>query len=332
MQARRAEIEIIYNDTSVSKNILKFVTGFSYKDCASGKADQIDITVQDKEGLWIYSWFPKDGDYIKAKIKTINWNKEGDSKLFDCGLFFIDDLSFSGPPNVLSIGALSMPQNNFSTYEKTQTWEKVTVEQVAKRISDSAGLQLYYDADTVQIESTEQSNKSDMNFLYSLCSDYGLAMKVYNNKIIIFDEMKYESRKSVLTLSKTDLISWNGSASKYGVYDGVELSYSGTSKKETINYSFKVRDGSRILRLNDSVDSVAEAEKVAKAKLRAANKEENKLSISMKGNLNPVSGCCVDIVGLGVFDGKYYVDELTHKLGGGFTTNCELHRVLEGGY
>ncbi len=35
---------------------------------------------------------------------------------------------------------------------------------------------------------------------------------------------------------------------------------------------------------------------------------------------------------VGFFDGKYYVDSVTHDISSGFTTKCELHKVLEGGY
>ena len=45
-----------------------------------------------------------------------------------------------------------------------------------------------------------------------------------------------------------------------------------------------------------------------------------------------MAGSCITITDLGHFDGKYYVDSVTHDISSGFTTKCELHKVLEGGY
>ena len=86
------------------------------------------------------------------------------------------------------------------------------------------------------------------------------------------------------------------------------------------------------MKINESVENIAEAEQKAKAKLREANKTETTLSITKKGDISIVAGSCVIVIGLGHFDGKYYIDDVTHDLSNGFTTKCELHRVLEGGY
>ena len=182
------------------------------------------------------------------------------------------------------------------------------------------------------IEEIEQSAKTDLTFLYDICKDNGIAMKAYRQKIILFDEMKYEQKEAIATWKEQDFISWSGNTTIDGTYDGVLLSYQSSQKKQPIIYEFKVREGNRILKINESVENIAEAEQKAKAKLREANKTETTLSITKKGDISIVAGSCVIVIGLGHFDGKYYIDDVTHDLSNGFTTKCELHRVLEGGY
>lgn len=333
MKARRTEIELNYQGTVLNQSILRFLTGFTYKDSASGESDQLELSLSDKDGLWISDWFPQKGDRLQGKIKTINWIQEGEEKVLDCGTFLVDDIQFNGPPRSLTLGGLSIPvKADFSARKKTKTWEKVTINEVAKEIATSAGIGLFYDCEEIQIEETEQSNTTDMNFLYSLCKDYGIAMKVYNDKMILFDEKNYEARPSICTLSEQDFISYNGDTTIYGTYDGVEVTYQSTKQDQVTKYNFQPRGGNRILKINESASSPAEAEKIGKAKLREANKGETTLSITKKGDLRLFSGCCVNVTGMGHFDGKYYIDSLTHTVSSGFTTSCDMHRVLEGGY
>ena len=332
MQARRIELAILYKGKEFSKDILKFLKSFSYKDCASGESDEISLQFCDKDGLWLNDWYPQKGDSIEASMKTINWNGDEKEEIFSCGIFIVDDIQFSGRPITFTLKALSKPiADCFSATEKTKTWKKVSIKAIAEEMTKNAGIELYYDAKNVVIEEIEQSAKTDLSFLYDICKDNGIAMKAYREKIVLFDEITYEAKEPVAAWKEQDLISWNGNSTIEGTYDGVVLSYQ-SSQKKAIHYEFKPREGSRILKINESVENMAEAEQKAKAKLREANKTETTLSITKKGDISIVAGTCITMTGLGHFDGKYYIDSVTHDLGSGFTTKCEMYRVLEGGY
>jgi len=333
LQARHTELSVIYKGEEFSKNILKFLTDFSYKDCACGESDHIELTFVDKEGLWLNDWFPQKGDNIEVNIKVINWQGDEKEEIFSCGIFTVDDIKFSGRPIIFTLGAVSKPiVDCFSATEKTKTWKKVSIKAIAEEMTKNAGIELYYDAKNVAIEEIEQSAKTDLTFLYDICKDNGIAMKAYRQKIILFDEIKYEQKEAIATWKEQDFISWSGNTTIDGTYDGVLLSYQSSQKKQPIIYEFKVREGNRILKINESVENIAEAEQKAKAKLREANKTETTLSITKKGDISIVASSCVIVIGLGHFDGKYYIDDVIHNLSNGFTTKCELHRVLEGGY
>lgn len=333
MQARRTELSVIYKGQEFSKDILKFLKSFSYKDCASGESDELSLEFADKQGLWLKEWYPKKGDTIEASIKTINWNGDETEENFSCGIFTVDDIQFNGRPISFTLKALSKPiAEAFSATEKTKTWKKASIKAIAEEMTQNAGIELYYEAKNVVIEEIEQSAKTDLSFLYDLCKDNGIAMKAYRQKIVLFDEIEYEARPSIATWKEQDFISWKGNSTIEGTYDGVILSYQSSQKKQPITYKFQPREGNRILKVNESVENMAEAEQKAKAKLREANKTETTLSITKKGDISIVAGSCIMITDLGHFDGKYYVDSVTHDIGSGFTTKCELHKVLEGGY
>ena len=120
MKARQASVVVKYNDKDITKTITDYIEGFSYVDNASGSADTVTLKLNNRSGKWSGSWIPVQGDSVKTIIKLTNWNKEGDNRKFDCGYFLIDDLSFSGPPSIASIGGISTPINtDFNVTKKS---------------------------------------------------------------------------------------------------------------------------------------------------------------------------------------------------------------------
>jgi len=68
----------------------------------------------------------------------------------------------------------------------------------------------------------------------------------------------------------------------------------------------------------------------AKAYARLKNKNEWTCTLNMVGNVKMVGGVNIQITGFGVYDGKYSVDEATHKTGDGYTSTVKAHKVLVG--
>ena len=105
MQARQSYVSVKYNGKDITKKITDYTEGFEYVDNASGTADTVSLKLNNRSGVWWGGWIPIQGDYVEATIKTTNWNKEGDNRSLNCGYFLIDDLGYSGPPQIATIGA-----------------------------------------------------------------------------------------------------------------------------------------------------------------------------------------------------------------------------------
>ena len=80
----------------------------------------------------------------------------------------------------------------------------------------------------------------------------------------------------------------------------------------------------RTLVINQKADSIADAKKIAKEKLKSANKKEITGNISLMGDLRFVGGSNLTISGFGAFDGKYVIEKATHSISGGYTTKLDL--------
>ena len=153
--------------------------------------------MQDRERQWTTAWVPITGDTLSATIRATNWEREGDSRSLPCGFFVLDSFEFSGWPVTGSIKAVSVPADgSFMATERTKTWENVTIQEIGKEIAGRANIALAWDVegDPITLKSVEQSEETDCAFYMSLCDTYGLAMKVYAQKIVVYDREAYKKK------------------------------------------------------------------------------------------------------------------------------------------
>lgn len=318
-QARKGKYDATYYDPET----------FIYTDYACDNNDTVTVRYANQKNEWIKRLYPKEGDYVKVTIKVRNWNKYGDDRSLLCGKFLVDDCDFQGPPEIAEISGISCPIDTaFAITKRSKTWKKVSLKSIAKEIAKDAGITLVYDADHYSIKKIKQSDVSNMNFLYETCKDYGLAMKLYNSKLVIFDELDYEQKKAVGVIKKGDCVSWNPHATLTGIYHGVTISYTDSKKKKTLKYTYRIKSGGKVLKIKEKADSLSEAETKAKSKLREENKNAVTVSLVLQGDVKFVSGTCYLLQGFGKFDGKYYIDQVEHSIGAGYKMELRMHRVV----
>ncbi|WMJ88859.1 phage late control D family protein [Anaerocolumna sp. MB42-C2] len=325
---RRTALELSYNGKNVTAAITDQLESFTYTDVASGETDTLAIVLSEEKHKWINAWFPVEEDYMEASVQVKDWNFQGDNRRLKCGKFMVDDFTFNGPPDVYNLNAISCPiDTDFASTTKSKSWSKTTTKGIASTIAKSAGISLHYDADIYKIEKLEQSNETDMTFLFRLCDSYGLAMKIYNSKLVIFSETAYEKKKAVGTIDKKDCENYTLNGTLVGKYHGVIMKYTVSKTNKTYTYKYMQSQGKRILKLNEKADSLADAEIKAKAKLRKSNKDARTINLTLKGDIKYIAGTCFNITGFGKFNGNYYIDKAVHTLSGGYTVTLQMHMV-----
>lgn len=329
MKARQSSVVVKYNGKDITKTITDYIEGFQYVDNASGTADTVTLKLNNRSGKWSGSWIPIQGDYVETIIKLTNWKKEGDNRKFNCGYFLIDDLSFAGPPSMASIGGITTPINtDFNVTKKSKTWKKTSVKKILEKIAKNAGVGLFYSGQDYQIDELEQSNQEDVTFAFNLCNSYNLAMKLYNKKIVVFDQVEYEKKKATLSINREQTESWTATKSMTRAYDGVSISYTDSKKNKTLTYKFMLKKGKRIMKLNETAESLQDAEVKAKAKLLEHNRQCQTISVKVKGDTKYISSKCVNMTGFGKLDGKYYIDSVTHEKNAGSGYYCSIQAHL----
>ena len=124
--SRQLKLEVIYEGANITSYISNDIISFSYSD-SFNEFDSIELTIENRDNRWLESWEPLKGEKIAANFILTNWenNKE---VVLTLGEFYIDDISYSGPPDIVNIKALSVDiTSNIMDEKKSIVWENVTI-------------------------------------------------------------------------------------------------------------------------------------------------------------------------------------------------------------
>lgn len=355
---RRAWLIVTYNGKDISESLAQYVLSFSYTDNLTGQVDDISITLEDRAELWEADWMPERGATLDITICTYNWSdlysEEQDLQL---GKFEIDELEVSSAPNVVTIKAVAISISDDSTLRSTlrsHTWENISVQKAANDIAWQNGMKLqWYCDDNPNIDKLEQNDESDLDVLQKICDDAGFALKVTTDTIIIFDVEKFEKEDvyaeyyhpgtTILNIVEnqpkpvqTDaLLNYSFKAKIRDVYKKCHVKYAKDKDKSVIESTFiapdkKEKEGAT-LEVHQQVSSQAEADRLAKKKLREKNCEEFTGSFTSDGNMGLCAGETIEMIGFGNFSGKYIITQAKHDINSsGFTSSVEIRKCLDG--
>ncbi|WGV57784.1 contractile injection system protein, VgrG/Pvc8 family [Brevibacillus brevis] len=333
---RRTHLELKYENVDISADLQPHLKSWTYTDNLSGQADDIQITLVDTSHKWIGSWMPSTGAVLKGTIIRENFESEGKFDKLPLGQFEIDTVDFNFPPSEVTIKGISVPESSsLRGQAKSKAWEKTKLSVIAGDKAKKAGLKLLFDVnENPEYDRIEQTEETDLAFLMRLCNDAGLCLKVTGTHLCVLDEVKYEQQEAIRTIRKdSNIKSFRASITTTGLYSSCRVEYHDTKSKKTIKASFtppKAPKTGRELFINQKVASVAEAQRLAKKKLREANKNAVKVSLAMVGDPVYVAGVTLNIAEFGFFNGKYIITQATHSQQSGYDTALELRRCLEG--
>ena len=336
----------------ISEDISKFFISMDYTDNMDGKADDLSINLEDRADLWLNSWLPDDeGNLLDVTAHTFNRITLSDGEVIThLGKFEIDEVTCNGSPATAQIKAVSVVGNSsLRSQKRNHTWEKVTLRKIAEDIASRNGQTLIWDCDeNPEIDHVEQASQTDLTFLMKLCDDQGLCIKVTPEQLIIFDEYKYELKEPLITVYKPgtgaaggkDIIltwvsNWDFRNKTRDIYDKCIVKSQQGKKKETITGEFAApntpSDTKKILYINHQVKDIAEAQRLAKKKLREANKEKVTGSFTTIINYNFSAGITLDLRGFGKFDGKYIITKVNHSISTNDSkTTVDVRKCLNG--
>ncbi len=311
-----------------ARDVMKeFMESFTYSDCASGSMDTISIVLNNSDSRFSKGWMPGKRDSMAAFIVTDSWDGIQKQKM-RCGTFMVDKIRFSGPPAICEIGGICAPETtSFRTAERSKTWKKATLKGIASTVADKYKLGLVFTGSDVNIGTVEQSWETDYSFLYKTAEEYGYGIKIYRNKILVYDIAEMEDAEPSGTIHKyqvTGGYDWETVMS--GTYTGAKIRYTNDDGREV---SCIVGKGPRWLHVSGSADNITQAKKLAAARVNNENRGTTTISLEIRGSIKCFATSTVMLKGFNRLSGKYFIDEAEHRVdgSGGYTTHLSMHKV-----
>lgn len=313
---RRSFLELYYNGVNASGWFHPDTEAFTYVDVADGEADTISLTTNNQTGKWLEAFCPEDGDYVEARIAVENWNHPGDNRNLSCGRFELDGFSVSGFPETASINGLTVPiHTDFNVTARSRTFSNMTTKTILADICASAGISLVYESEDYPVGEIEQARETDMNFAFSLCKSHNLSVKLYNNKLVVYNQTDYEKKEQAYSVDKQEMQNYSFKSGRAKLYDSVQIQYADPESDETLTYAYTIPGGSgkRTLYINEQADNHRDAEIKAKSRLLENIRGANSISFRIRGDTKHMAARNIGITGLGKADGKYFIDRVTHS-------------------
>jgi phage protein D len=343
MKARRSYVKITYEGKDITGDLTPYFKGLSYTDNLD-KADTASFTLLGDK--WIKEWAILKGDRFQIDIGVLNWKHQGDSRVLKCGTFIVDDISFSGAPDMMTVSGNSIDiTKDLKGVCRDNTWENISLKEIAQEISERYSMNLFYDCDEEFIyEKIDQVKESDAQLLSRIVKEHGFTIKITSEQLIIFDDKKYEDRETVATFSKEDLTSYEIQCDDLDVYDACEITFydpilgvqiKGRYEAPASSF-YKVRTGKVYYKNVDTgVTGVSKEEKEkylrerAKKLLRNKNKNETQIRIDQMGDPGYLAGITAKATGFGRYDGIYLITSVTHSLDSGYKCSIAARRRLD---
>jgi hypothetical protein len=336
ISTRRVKVIATYNDADFSEQVGADIESFTYVDSASDNSDSIDITINAQDSKWLKGgWMPEKGAKIKPKIKGLHYGNEGKvAHTMKCGLFVLDDIEYSDRTSTLSIGGVAKPGNeNFSDRERTHVWKNTSIKRIGKTIAERYGMSYTYNADDYEIECDEQ-DASDSSYFNTLCKNYGLILKIYSNRMWVYDREKYKEKKAVKTFEPKDIVpgTFKYNTTLYGAYTGGTFRYTDANKNKDIECS--IGKGVHMVEVSRKASSVRDASIQLCAEINNANHGRTTIKFTTMGEWKVSAGNVIKLKGYGAskkggLNGSYFVDKITHKYttSGGLTSEFECSAI-----
>ncbi len=330
--ARKAKLELIYRGVDLGEHSVRA----EYVDHAQGTLDELCLTLEDRDRRWQGPWWPGKGDTVVAGIQCFDWWQPGDRPRLSCGAFEISEVTLSGPPDKVDVRAASVKvKRNARTQRKSRAWEHTSLKAIAGDIAERAGMALMWDGADRVYERVDQREESDLAFLRRLCKDTGNELKLSQEKLIVYEGRSWDQRgpHGRLVRGEERIKSYRFASATHDLYRGCVVTYWHPKRKEHLKGEFFPPDAPQtgeVLRINKPVESLKEAQDLARHSLRKKNRWEVRADVTLVGDPRRRAAQVLALVGFGNFDGCYFVDEVHHSIDsrGGYETSLTMRRVV----
>lgn len=292
------------------------------------EADQLDLVIDDSDGALA---LPEEGATIAV---SIGWRQGSGITpgLVDKGTYIVDEVSHSGPPDIITIRAHAADFTGTMTTRREQGWHGTTLGAIVEEIAKRHGLKPACAASLagIAVPSKAQSREGDLAFLRRLGRERHAVAKIAKGTLILkpIGDGKTANGKALPTVT---IARSNGDQHQFQRQKREEVTGVTASWRDRAGAKHQaVTDGEKrgAKRLSRVYGSEEDARTAAKAAHARAGREPLSLTITLalgRPELHPEQKARVSGYKAAIDAVPWLIGEVTHTLGDrGFQTQLKL--------
>lgn len=210
------------------------------------------------------------------------------------------------------VGAISSPKG--AKKPKTRHYMKVRLFDIVNDVATETGLSVYYIGITNHFyENVTRFEETPLAFLNRVCVREGYSLKIDDGRIVLFDKTRSENAATVLTVTPTDIIDNRILFSENpNLVSSVTVQYYDSENQIVISHTAHSGYEGEDKIITEYLSSIAEAERFSQGYVRELNKNAVTVSGFIHINTDIAATNNIECNGFGRFDGKYFIEEITH--------------------
>lgn len=191
---------VIVADHDVTSRMRPRLQSLTITECRSDQADQLDLVLDDHDGRLE---LPARGVYVRV---LLGWESTG---LVDKGTFEVDEVEFSGPPDVITLRARSADMKSALRTRSARSFHGTTIKAIVETIAKAHGLTAVVGTfGNTKVPHIDQTDESDLAFLNRIGKRYD-AVATIKDKRLLFLPIEHGETASgkempTITLSRRD--------------------------------------------------------------------------------------------------------------------------------
>jgi len=92
---------LTYAGVNITADVTSMVEAIVYENHEQHLADEVQVTLEDRDGRWQGPWFPVYGDVVTLQIGHAS------EPMLPCGSFQVDEIELQGPPDAVHLRCIA---------------------------------------------------------------------------------------------------------------------------------------------------------------------------------------------------------------------------------
>ncbi len=202
---------VVLDGIDLTERIAPRLLDLTLTECRGGEADQLDLRIHDHDGKIA---LPKRG--VRLAV-ALGWKATG---LVDKGSFIVDEVEYSGAPDVITVRARSADLTANVRTRRERSWHNTTLGAVLNTLAGEHGLtpRVAESLAKIKLPHLDQANESDMNLLTSLGQRFD-AVATVKGGALVFAPIGAGTTATGKPLPAVTLTRRDGDQHRYSVAD-----------------------------------------------------------------------------------------------------------------